>query len=200
MNAVPSACFGAVLRRVLCAAGLAFAVAAPAAAAPGASLVPGASRIAFVTRQMGVPVEGAFKSFSARVAFDPQHPEGGSVALEIDAASAALGVPQVDVELPKPAWFDAAHFPKAIFQSTRIRRLGNGDFEVVGTLALKGHTQDLVVPVNIAQSGGESIATGRFTIQRLAFHIGDGEWTDTSMLADEVQVRIRLVLTGLGPL
>ena len=200
MNAVLPVCSTAVLRRALCAAGLALVVAAPAAAAPTASLVPGASHIAFVTRQMGVPVEGAFKTFNARIAFDPQHPEGGSVALEIDAASAALGVPQVDVELPKPAWFDAARFPKATFRSSRIRRLGNGQFEVTGTLALKGHTQDVVIPVTIAQSGGESIATGRFTISRLAFRIGDGEWTDTSMLADEVQVRVKLVLAGLGPL
>jgi polyisoprenoid-binding protein YceI len=198
---MPPAYFsGAVFRQAACAAALALAVAAPAAAASNASLVPGASHIAFVTRQMGVPVEGAFNSFNARIAFDPQHPESGSIALEIDAARAALGVPQVDAELPKPTWFDAAHFPKATFQSSRIRRLGNGQFEVTGTLALKGHTQDLVVPVAIAQSAGESIATGRFTIHRLAFRIGDGDWTDTSLLADEVQVRIRLVLTGLGPL
>jgi polyisoprenoid-binding protein YceI len=200
MNAASSACFAAGLRRALCVAALALVVAAPAAAASGASLVPGASHIAFVTRQMGVPVEGAFNSFNARIAFDPQHPEGGSVALDIDVASAALGVPQVDVELPKPTWFDAARFPKATFQSSRIRRLGNGQFEVRGTLALKGHTQDLIVPVTIAQSAGESVATGQFTIQRLAFRIGEGDWTDTSLLADEVQVRIRLVLAGLGPL
>lgn len=200
MNAVPASCPAAGLRRAFAAAGLALAMAAPAAAAPNARLVPGASRIGFVTKQMGVAVEGAFANFDARIAFDPQHPEGGSVALEIDAASAGLGVPQVDVELPKPSWFDAARFPKAAFQSSRIRRLGNGQFEVTGTLTLKGHSQELVVPVAIAQSAGESIATGRFTIKRLAFRIGDGEWADTSLLADEVQVRIRLVLTGLGPL
>ena len=34
-------------------------------------------------------------------------------------------------------------------------------------------------------------------IKRLAFKIGDGEWADTSMVADEVQVRFKLVLSGL---
>lgn len=182
------------------AAGLALVFATPWAAAPHASVVPGASRIGFVIRQMGVPVEGAFSSFNARIAFDPRHPETGSVALEIDAASAGLGVPQVDVELPKPTWFDAARFPKASFQSSRIRRLGNGQFEVTGSLALKGRAQKLVIPVSVAQTAGESVATGRFTIRRLAFGIGDGEWTDTSLLADEVQVQFKLVLAGLGPL
>ncbi len=200
MNAASAAAVAAALRRALCAAGLVLVVGVPPAAAQHASLVPGASRIGFVTRQMGVPVEGFFRSFTASIAFDPQHPEGGSVALEIDAASAALGVPQVDVELPKPAWFDVARFPKASFRSSRIRRIGNGQFEVTGTLALKGRTRELVIPVAIVQSAGESVATARFTIQRLAFGVGDGEWSDTSLLADDVQVRIRLVLAGLAPL
>ena len=39
-----------------------------------------------------------------------------------------------------------------------------------------------------------------FTIKRLEFKIGEGEWADTSMVADEVQVKFKLALTGLGPL
>ena len=34
----------------------------------------------------------------------------------------------------------------------------------------------------------------------LAFKIGENEWADTSMVADEVQVRFRLALTGVGKL
>ena len=56
------------------------------------------------------------------------------------------------------------------------------------------------MPVALTQSYGQSVATGSFTIQRLAFKIGEGEWTDTSMVSDEVQVRFKLVLTGLRPL
>ena len=199
MKAVRAACSAALPRRAFCAAALVLAVAVPARAAPDASLVPGASRIAFVTTQMGVPVEGAFSSFNARIALDPRHPQGGTITLVIDTASAALGVPQVDAELPKPAWFDSLRFPTATFQSTRIRRLGNGQFEVTGMLTIKDRTQELVVPVAVAQSAAQSIATGQFAIQRLAFRIGEGDWTDTSLLADLVQVRVRLVLTGLSP-
>ena len=36
--------------------------------------------------------------------------------------------------------------------------------------------------------------------QRLDFKVGEAEWADTSMLANDVQVRFKLTLTGLAPL
>lgn len=187
--------------RALCAAALTLAsAAAMGGAEPAAQLAPGYSQIGFVSKQMGVPVEGQFRKFDAQIAFDPKKPEGGSVALQIDMASATLGVPQSDAELPKAPWFDTARFPKASFQSSAIKSLGGGRFDIAGRLTIKGHTQELVVPVTITQSADRSTATGSFTIQRLAFKVGEGEWTDTSMVGDEVQVRFKLVLTGLRPL
>jgi polyisoprenoid-binding protein YceI len=188
-------------RRALWAAAAALAIAGPASATEAmAKLVPGHGHIVFVTKQMGVPVEGAFKKFDAQIAFDPQKPEGGTVALQIDMGSATLGVPQSDAELPKAPWFDTARFPKAGFQSSAIKSLGGGRFEIAGRLTIKGSSHELVVPVTITQSAGQSVATGGFTIQRLAFKIGEGEWTDTSMVGDDVQVRFRLVLSGLRPI
>jgi len=189
-----------MLARSLCAAALIAARVTHAEPVAPARLVPLSSQIAFVTRQMGVPVEGNFRKFEVQAAFDPHRPEGGSVALQIDVASASLGVPQSDAELPKPPWFDSARFPKAEFRSNAIKPLGGGRFEIAGRLTLKGSSKDVVVPVEITQSSGQSIATGSLTIQRLAFKIGDGEWTDTSIVADDVRVRFKLVLTGLGPL
>ena len=34
----------------------------------------------------------------------------------------------------------------------------------------------------------------------LNFKIGDGDWKDTSMVADEVNVQFKLALTGVGKL
>lgn len=172
----------------------------PALAQATAQLQSAGSEIVFVTRQMGVPVEGRFSRFSAQVALDPKKPETGRVALSIDTGSARFGAAETDAEVPKPAWLNVAKFPQASFQSTAIKALGGGRFEVAGQLSIKGSTQPVVVPVQLAQSGTASTATGSFTIKRLAFKVGEGEWADTSMVADDVQVRFKLALTGLGPL
>jgi len=163
-------------------------------------LVPAQSDIGFVSKQMGVPVEGHFTKFSAQVVLDPAKPEAGKVSLTVDTGSATLGVKETDAELPKPVWFNVARFPQATFQSSAIRAAGPGKYEVRGTLSIKGASQEVTVPVALAQSGATTTATGNFAIKRLAFKIGENEWADTSMVADEVQVKFKLAFTGMAKL
>lgn len=163
-------------------------------------LVPAQSEIVFVSKQMGVPVEGRFKKFDAQIAFDPAKPDTSKIAFTVDIASATLGVPESDAELPRPNWFNTAKFPQATFQSTAVKGLGGGKFEVTGKLAIKGASRDVVVPVALTQSGATTTVIGTFPLKRLAFKIGENEWADTSMVADDVQVKFKLALTGVGKL
>jgi polyisoprenoid-binding protein YceI len=163
-------------------------------------LVPAQSEIAFVSKQMGVPVEGRFKKFDAQIAFDAQKPEAATIAFSIDTGSATLGVPESDAELPKPTWFNVPKFPQASFASSTITNLGAGKLVVSGKLTIKGNVRDVVVPVTLAQSGAATTATGTFAIKRLAFKIGENEWADTAMVADDVQVKFKLTLSGVGKL
>ncbi|WOI45162.1 YceI family protein [Acidovorax sp. BLS4] len=184
-------------------AGLALASTTLMAAAPALAqqkLVPEQSEITFVSKQMGVPVEGKFKKFDAQVAFDPAKLATSKIAFTVDTGSATLGVKESDAELPKATWFNVPKFPQATFQSTAIKAVGAGKYEVAGKLSIKGATQDVTVPVTLAQSGATTTATGAFAIKRLAFKIGENEWADTSMVADDVQVKFKLALTGVGKL
>jgi polyisoprenoid-binding protein YceI len=163
-------------------------------------IVPAQSEIAFVIKQMGVPVEGRFKKFDAQISFDPAKPETSKMAFTVDTGSASMGAPESDAELPKSAWFNVSKFPQATFASSSVKGLGGGKFEVSGKLNIKGNVRDVVVPVVMAQSGPNSTATGSFSLKRLTFKVGEGEWTDTSMVADDVQVKFKLTLTGVGKL
>jgi polyisoprenoid-binding protein YceI len=163
-----------------------------------AKLAPALSEVSFVTKQMGVPVDGRFKKFDAQISLDPKKPETGSVMVSIDTASASLGAPEVDADLPKPIWFNVLKFPQATFKSTAIKGLGVGKFEVAGKLDIKGTVRDVVVPVQITQSGGISTAAGSFVIKRLDYKIGEAEWTDTTVVANDVTVKFKLALAGLG--
>jgi polyisoprenoid-binding protein YceI len=163
-------------------------------------LVPAQSEIVFVSKQMGVPVEGRFKKFDAQVAFDPKQPATSKIGFTVDLASASLGAAETEAEVAKPGWFNTKAFPQATFQSTAIKALGGGKFEVAGKLSIKGSSRDVLVPATVTQGGGNTQAAGSFTIKRLEYKIGEGEWNDPSLVADEVQVRFKLTLTGVGPL
>ena len=182
------------------AAALLAAVAQPAAAQPKAAQLQAGSEIAFTTKQMGVPVEGKFGKFTAQIALDPKKPETGSVSFAIDTGSARFGSAELDTEVPKATWLNVSKFAQATFRSSAIKSTGPGKFEVTGKLAIKGVERDVVVPVTLSQLGASSTASGSFTIKRLAYKVGEGEWTDTSMLADDVQIRFKLMLSGMGPL
>lgn len=171
--------------------------AGPACAQSAAKLVPAQSEITFTSKQMGVPVDGRFKRFDAQVQFDPKTPAAGKIGLNIDLASVSLGGPQIEDELAKPGWFDSKKAANASFQSTSIKAAGAGKFDVVGHLAIKGNVRDVTVPFTLTQAGGTTTAVGGFVLKRLDFKIGDGDWADPSMVANEVQVRFKLVLTGV---
>ena len=177
------------------------AVAWAAAAAPAQAqkVVPAQSEIVFTSRQMGVPVDGRFRKWDAQIAFDPRQAAAGRVAFTIDTGSASFGSAEIDSEVPKAEWFNVAKFPQARFESTAIKALGGGRFEVAGKLTIKGSTRELTVPVALAAGGAGTVASGSFTIRRLDFRIGDGEWADPSMVANDVVVRFKLTLSGMAP-
>lgn len=156
-----------------------------------------ASELVFVTKQMGVPVQGRFQRWNAQVALDPRQPQSGRVVLSIQTNSVAFAAPEVTAEAQRPVWLDTAQHPQAVFRSTTIRAAGGGRYEMSGQLTLKGQTHDVMVPVSLEQNGANGTASGSFTLKRNDFRIGEGEWTDASLVAQEVQVRFRLALSGL---
>jgi polyisoprenoid-binding protein YceI len=153
------------------------------------------SEIRFVSRQMGVNVEGRFRKWKANVDFRPKDLAKSKAEFEIDLGSIDLASEESETELKRPRWFDTAKFPVATFQSTAMKDLGGDRYEIAGTLTMKGKAQAEKIPVEVKKdAAGNSVATGEFTVRRLAFNIGDGQWADPSVVADEVVVHVRMVL------
>ncbi|MGL4576627.1 MAG: YceI family protein [Burkholderiaceae bacterium] len=163
-------------------------------------LVPAQSEIVFISKQMGVPVDGKFTKFDVQSTFDPKKPEASKVNFTVDLTSVATGAKETEDELKKPGWFDSLKLPNATFASSAVKALGGGKFEIAGKLSIKSLSRDVVVPVTVTQKDGVTRAEGSFTLKRLDFKIGDGEWNDTSLVANDVQVKVKLALTGVPAL
>lgn len=160
------------------------------------ALLPAQSEITFSAKQLGVPMAGRFKRFTVQSTLDPKRVASSKVAIQIDLGSVSVN-PESDAELIKPEWFGVGQFPQARFQSSSIKALGAGRFDIAGQLTIKGLAREVVVPVQLSQAQGVSTATGSFVIKRLDFKVGDGDWADPSVVANEVQVKFKLVLQGM---
>lgn len=173
--------------------------AGPALATQFDRILPAQSQVGFVSRQMGVPVQGEFRRFNAQIAFDPGRPEAAQATLEVDLASFDMGSKEVYDEVVSRNWFDVRQFPSARFVSTGLRHLGGDRYEVRGQMTLKGRTREVTAPFTYRLQGRNAILEGAFPLRRLDYGIGTGPWGDTSIVADEVQVRFRFVAAEAVP-
>jgi len=158
-------------------------------------LHPQQSSVAFVSKQMGVPVEGSFLKFSATFKVDPAKPEQGRARIDIDLTSIDTGNDDANEEAAGKAWFDTKNHPTASFVSSQVKALGKGRYEVLGDMTIKGKTQRVRAPFTLEQKASALIVAGSFPLKRLDYGIGSGIWGDTEVVADEVQLNFRFTLT-----
>lgn len=152
------------------------------------------SSITFVSKQMSVPVEGAFRKFTVQLRINPAKPEAGMAHIAIELASIDVGSAEANDEAKGKSWFNVAEFPKAEFVSSSVKALGAGKFEAAGKLTIKGKSMEVRAPFVLKEENGMLNIDGVFTLKRLEFGIGSGLWSDTSVVADEVQIKFHVVL------
>jgi len=156
----------------------------------------GKSSLAFVYKQMNVPVDGQFKSFRAKIAFDPTKPAAARAEFEIDLASIDAGSKDANDEVAGKAWFNTRQFPLAKFVASSVKPLGNNRYEVAGKMSIKGKTLDLATPVTVTQQGNSASFDGSLVLKRADYAIGDGIWADFGTVANEIQIKFHLVATS----
>jgi polyisoprenoid-binding protein YceI len=69
---------------------------------------------------------------------------------------------------------------------------GAGKLTVTGKLTIKGKAADVTFPLTVKADGGKQVFEGALPIKRLAYNIGEGEWKDTSMVADDVTIKFHV--------
>lgn len=149
---------------------------------------PEAGAITFTAAQMGSPLQGSFESFTVKVDFDPVHPEKGKVHAQVPVDSVSAGSREANDLLRSAGFFDAAHFPMARFDAEKFVAQPDGHYLAQGSFTLKGKAVTLPVSFSTVAGPQGRWFEGRFSVSRLAFDVGQGEWSDTSTLDDKVEI------------
>lgn len=154
------------------------------------------SAINFAYKQMGVSMDGKFRKFSAQLSFDPAKPAAAKASLDVDLASVDTGAQESDDEVAGKPWFNTKAFPTARFVSSSVKAVGGNRYEVAGKLTIKGKTQDIVAPATFTAQGNNGVFDGNFTIRRGDFSIGEGAWAAFDIVANDIQIKFRMLATG----
>ncbi|HVT13127.1 MAG TPA: YceI family protein [Fimbriimonadaceae bacterium] len=106
---------------------------------------PNHSAIHFWVRHMMVAkVHGQLGEVKGTLAFDPANPTATQIDVTIDAKGLTTRNEQRDGHLKSPDFLDVEQFPTIAFKSTRVSKAGDGEYEIVGDLTIRGVTKEVV--------------------------------------------------------
>ncbi|HQS70177.1 MAG: cytochrome B [Novosphingobium sp. 28-62-57] len=145
-------------------------------------------RLGFTADYSGDAIEGSFGRWDAKIVFDPQDLAGSSIRATIDLASVESGDSQRDYMLKSDSFFGVAIHPTAQFVSTAIREAGPDRYVANGTLSLHGKSRPVALRFSLKITGDTATANGSASLQRLAFGVGEAEWSATDQLKDAVGI------------
>ena len=169
-------------------------LALPVSAQQPVKIIGERSQIRFVTKQMNAPVEGVFRKFNGTVAFDPANPPATKADFTVDLGSIDLHSEEGETEVKRKLWLDVPGFPNARFTTTSVKALGNNRFEARGQLTIKGTSREVTAPFTMIDANRLRTVDGQFTLKRLQFRIGEGQWADTDTVADDIVVHFRFTI------
>jgi polyisoprenoid-binding protein YceI len=166
------------------------------------TLEPSASLLRFTFEQAGANNTGRFGKYTADVTFAADNLAASKIDVSIDIASLDTGDQERDDTLKSADLFDPAKFPKARFVSSKISVVGGGRYEAQGKLTIRNVTKDIKLPITFQtkEEKGRQMAylTGRYSLKRLDYGVGQGDWKSTEWVKDEVLVTFSLKLAPAG--
>jgi polyisoprenoid-binding protein YceI len=144
------------------------------------------SAVKFKIKNFGINVDGTFGGLDGDISFDPNKPEEASFKVSISAGTVNTDNDLRDSHLKKETYFDAEHFPRINFKSTKISRSSKkGMFLINGELSIKNHSKEISFPFAAEPSEDGYLFKGAFTINRRDFDVGG-----SSIISDNAEISL----------
>jgi polyisoprenoid-binding protein YceI len=158
-------------------------------------LDPAKSSLEFNFSQAGAQNKGHFKQLAASLDFSPDNLATAKLDVTIEMGSLDSGDQERDDTLRGADLFAVAKFKQAHFSAAQIVKTATG-YEAVGKLTIRDVTRDARVPFafRTASEAGANVGymTGKTTIRRLDFGVGQGDWKATDQVGNDVGVSFAL--------
>jgi len=182
------------------------AAAAPATASPAAVAAPAAtalprytqnaakSSLKFTFEQAGAAATGTFRKFTTVLVYDEKNLAASSLNVRVDVASVDTQEPERDDMLKDADLFNAAKYPAATFTASSLAKPADGTLEAVGKLTIRDVTRDVRLPLTLKPTAEGFELSGKSTLKRLDYGVGQGELKATDSVGNDVKVEYAVSL------
>lgn len=161
------------------------------AAPPCWNLQSSESTLTFTGDQAGAPARGAFQEFDVALCFDPATAEG-HLKVVVDVASLETHNSRRDTVLKGEEFFAVEKYPRAVYEAGTFVSLGDGRYKAKGRFTLRGVTKPVPVIFSLLANSKTATVQGSVVVKRLAFGVGQGRWTNTRWVGNEVTLGFEL--------
>ena len=162
------------------------------------------SEITFKVKHLVIStVTGKFKEFDATIESGNDDFENAKITFEASIDSIETGNEDRDSHLKSDDFFNASEYPKMKFVSTSFKKVGDGEYKLVGDLTIRGNTKEIeldaeyggtvVDPYGQTKAGFE--VTGK--INRKEFGLTWSAVTEAGsvVVSDEVKLNLNVQFT-----
>ncbi len=159
------------------------------------SLVAEGSSLSFASSYDGEAFTGRFQRFTPAITLDPAAPEATRIEVSIDIGSVSTDNEERDGTLATPEFFWTGKFPTASFRTTACRAgAAPGAIDCEASLTLRDRTLAMPFNLRFEAAGDRATLKAQAKVDRIAFEVGSGDWADTDLIPQFVDVTVDLVL------
>jgi polyisoprenoid-binding protein YceI len=158
------------------------------------------SEATFQVRHLLTKVRGHFADFAGTIQFNDEAPEQSSVSLTILSASIDTNTTDRDRHLRSEDFFFVNKHPVITFVSSRITKKGSDEYDVRGTLTIRGVAKEISLPVTFLGHAKDPWGNARLgfeaetTINRKEFGLMWNAALETGgfLVGDEVKINLQI--------
>lgn len=158
------------------------------------SMSAGNSAVSAEASIMGHPTIINFAESTVNARLDANRPDASSLTATVPTVAPTSINSQVQGSLTDPEWFDSENHPDATFTSSKISSTAESQFEVEGTLTIKGVTHAHRFTLTVSESDNRNIATGEFIVDRMAYQLGLESQPTDEIVGKDVKIAFEFEL------
>lgn len=161
------------------------------------------SQIIFSVKHLGISnVKGDFAELGGSFSFDPEKVAESSVKANIKAASISTRNKKRDNHLRNSDFLAVDKFPEISFESTEVKPAGEGKFQIVGNLEIRGVSKQVTLDAELTGVakdpwGNEKAAfVASTTLNRMDFGVSYNKALEAGGLLIGEEVKVELEIQG----